>query len=177
MDEIRNVLAQNYIGILESLDKFIKENDFQSKPLEIRTLDKTLLIFDTLYHLIENIKSIRTNTQVIKSLYYFEDYLPQGRLQSLIYKALSSGANLSKFDDIDFDKLVSFGDKDILIQLAKSEYINDDIARKLIKPIYLVLDYLLSNKEVSSVIKKEIFIFIKEQNSETLNKLIKKYKN
>jgi len=149
-----------------------------SKTIKIQ--DSILNLFDTLYYVVNDMSNIKSNKNIILDMFVFKKFLSKYRLVTILLRAIELGANMEDFTLNDFMLLIDLKDKDINIALASSKYINDKIAKKLIIPIYKVLDNLLSNEILSNKLKKEVLIFLhKDENikSKTLQPLIVKYKH
>lgn len=161
MKNKKETFLQDYTDMLNLFEDMQKNNNFKDFNNTIRIQDSHVLIFDSLYYLIANLDDIKTSREIIFSLLTFKGFLKLGRLVTLVYRALTLGVDLSQYTIDDFDKLIVLNDRDILSQLAKSPYINDAIALKLIRENYQILKNILENDVLSEDLKLSIFSYIK----------------
>ena len=161
MKNKKETFLKNYSDVLDLFEDMQKNNNFKDFNNTIKMQDSHVLIFDSLYYLIENLDDIKTSREIIFSLLTFKDFLKLGRLVTLVYRALTLEVDLSQYTTSDFDKLIELNDRDILSQLAKSLYINDTVALKLIRENYQILKNLLENDVLSKNLKLSVFSYIK----------------
>ncbi len=174
-------LSDDYLQILRLIEGLNDKNIFKSFENTLRVQDGILNLFDSLYYLVGDNKDITSNKNIILDMFDFQNFLNTYRLTTIIQRAIELGATMQHFTFDDFMLLVGLGDKDINIVLASSKYINDEVARKIFKPIvYKVLDNLFLNDVLSIEFKKELLAFLCEdenKKSSTCQLLINKYKH
>ncbi len=157
----KSTLLKDYSDMLNLFEDMQKNHNFKDFDKTIRMQDSHVLVFDSLYYLIENIEDISSDGKIVADLLVFDKFLKSGRLVTLVFRALNLGSDLSGYEVEDFEKVIELGDRDILAFLAKSPYINDEVALKLIKENYQILKNLLENKVLSKELKSQIITFIK----------------
>lgn len=174
MKDRRKEFEKTYNQIFDLLENMESKSRFKNFEETLRVEDGMLMVFNSLYYLIENLEEIETDKNIVFSLLEFENILSKGRLATLIHRALDMGVSIEDFDDATYDRLLSLNDKDIKIQLAKNQNISDSIARKLMDGVYQVLKNLLENKVLSHGVKEEIIDYISNNEKDVnMQKLLK----
>ncbi len=151
---MKDNFLQTYKEILQAIYDLKREHVFNDFDKAIKVEDSLLQPYNTLYYLLYEIKDIQTDKTIISDLLEFKRFLNKYRVSTLIHLAISLGDDLSGLNKPTFQTLIKLEDKDILIQLAKSPYIDDVIASMLLTETYMVLKNLQENQTISKEFKE-----------------------